>query len=216
MRGDELRRHLLWQAKTVFLDAGFEGTSMDAVARAAGTTKRTLYAHFGSKEGLFLEVVELVRSLLDAKIGAPDGLAARPPDALSLFCSRVRASFLWGPTIRTCRLGIGEAQRFSAGAAGFHDALFGTATTRIATYVAAHWRLPGETCRGVAGDLLALALEPSFTRALFGVEAVPEDWSGDAIGNPVVGAATVEQVIASRAGRSAQALLSHAVEYAER
>ena len=203
MRGDELRRHLLWQAKTVFLDAGFEGTSMDAVAKAAGTTKRTLYAHFRSKEGLFLEVVELVRSLLDTKIGTPDALAAQPPEALLLFCGRVRASFLWGPTIRTCRLGIGEAQRFPAGAAGFHDALFGTATTRIAAYVAAHWRLPSAICRDVAGDLLALALEPSFTRALFGVEAVPEEWGGDAIGNPVVCTATIEQVIASRAGCSA-------------
>ena len=62
-RGDKLREHILWTAKDVFLEMGFERASMDVVAGRAETSKRTLYAHFESKEKLFLAVIELVRGL---------------------------------------------------------------------------------------------------------------------------------------------------------
>lgn len=48
---------VLGAAKTVFLRDGYEPTSMDAVAREAGVSKATLYAHFTSKENLFAAVV---------------------------------------------------------------------------------------------------------------------------------------------------------------
>src|SRR5580698_6907535 len=49
-RGDTLREHILWTAKEVFLEMGFERASMDVVANRAQTSKRSLYAHFQSKE----------------------------------------------------------------------------------------------------------------------------------------------------------------------
>jgi len=50
---------VLSAAKTVFLRDGYEPTSMDAVAREAGVSKATLYAHFSGKEKLFAAVVAL-------------------------------------------------------------------------------------------------------------------------------------------------------------
>jgi AcrR family transcriptional regulator len=41
----------------IFLEYGFEATSMEAVARAAGITKRTLYARYQNKDVLFADVV---------------------------------------------------------------------------------------------------------------------------------------------------------------
>ena len=35
------------------MEQGYAGTSMDAVASAAGVSKLTVYSHFGDKEGLF-------------------------------------------------------------------------------------------------------------------------------------------------------------------
>ena len=198
LRGEELRRHLLWQAKNVFLDLGFERASMDAIAGRAGTTKRTLYAHFDSKERLFLAVVDLVRGLLEAKIGLPDDLADDSTEALSLFCNRVRASVLWGPTIRTCRLGIGEAARFPEGAAGFYEALFGATIKHAADYVHHRFDMPAAPSRTVAGELVSLALEPSFTRALFGVDDVPEDWREPSATHRAVGCDIVRRVLQSR------------------
>jgi AcrR family transcriptional regulator len=62
-RGDKLREHILWTAKDVFLELGFERASMDVVAARAATSKRSLYAHFESKDKLFLAVVDIAREL---------------------------------------------------------------------------------------------------------------------------------------------------------
>ena len=67
-RGDKLREHILWTAKDVFLEMGFERASMDVVASRAETSKRSLYAHFNSKEKLYLAVIDLVRGLFLSKL----------------------------------------------------------------------------------------------------------------------------------------------------
>lgn len=49
---------VLEAAERAFLESGFAGTSMDAVALAAGVSKRTVYSNFGSKHTLFAEVIK--------------------------------------------------------------------------------------------------------------------------------------------------------------
>jgi AcrR family transcriptional regulator len=52
--GPERRRpEVLDAALKLFLEGGYQGTSMDAVARAAGVTKPVVYACFDSKDQLF-------------------------------------------------------------------------------------------------------------------------------------------------------------------
>ena len=53
----ERRRQLLEVALDAFSAGGFHGTSMDDVAAAAGVTKPVLYQHFGSKRGLYVELL---------------------------------------------------------------------------------------------------------------------------------------------------------------
>src|ERR1700737_5539145 len=48
---------ILAAAKRSFLAAGFGAVSMDAIAREAGASKATLYAHFAGKEELFGAVI---------------------------------------------------------------------------------------------------------------------------------------------------------------
>jgi AcrR family transcriptional regulator len=48
-----VREHAL----ELFLERGFEGTTMDAIAEAAGTTKASLYARYAGKEALFQKVL---------------------------------------------------------------------------------------------------------------------------------------------------------------
>ena len=57
--GPERRRpFVLDAAYELFLDNGFEGTSMDAVAAAAGVSKPVVYACFGSKDELFTAMLD--------------------------------------------------------------------------------------------------------------------------------------------------------------
>ena len=54
----EKRAGILEAAKDLFLARGFEATSMDAVAQAAGVSKLTVYNHFQDKDTLFLSAVK--------------------------------------------------------------------------------------------------------------------------------------------------------------
>ncbi len=56
-RGEKRREEIAEVAERVFLELGFNETTMQIVASRAGASKETLYRHFGSKEGLFSEVV---------------------------------------------------------------------------------------------------------------------------------------------------------------
>src|SRR5207302_6134853 len=49
---------VLRAARRAFLASGFGAVSMDTIAREAGVSKATVYAHFGSKEELFGAVIE--------------------------------------------------------------------------------------------------------------------------------------------------------------
>lgn len=56
-RDTEKNRAILAAASDLFLEQGFDGTSMDGIARRAGVSKQTVYSHFSSKEQLFGEAV---------------------------------------------------------------------------------------------------------------------------------------------------------------
>jgi AcrR family transcriptional regulator len=57
-RRDETRERLLAAAATVFAQRGVEGASVDAIAAAADRTSGSLYAHFGNKEGLLVDLLD--------------------------------------------------------------------------------------------------------------------------------------------------------------
>ena len=73
-------------ALALFLRDGYARTSVDAVAREAGVSKRTVYDYYGDKQRLFLDVIartqadheDHFRALLDATLpaDAPDLEAA--------------------------------------------------------------------------------------------------------------------------------------------
>jgi AcrR family transcriptional regulator len=54
----ETRERMVDAAYTLFYQSGFVRTGVDAVAEAAGITKRTLYQHFPSKDALIEAVLE--------------------------------------------------------------------------------------------------------------------------------------------------------------
>jgi AcrR family transcriptional regulator len=51
--GSAKRRQIMEGARTVFLASGFDGASMNDIARVSGVSKGTLYVYFESKEQLF-------------------------------------------------------------------------------------------------------------------------------------------------------------------
>jgi len=59
---------ILTVATHEFADKGLTGARIDAIAAATRTSKRMIYYYFGSKEGLFIEVLETIyRRMNDAE-----------------------------------------------------------------------------------------------------------------------------------------------------
>jgi len=94
-RGDGGRRErLLEMATAEFAAKGLAGARVDAIARAARSNKQLVYYYFGSKLGLYTEVIGRVGP------AAHDELFADSDDDGRTLAERVRrrARHAWGPT----------------------------------------------------------------------------------------------------------------------
>jgi TetR/AcrR family transcriptional regulator, mexJK operon transcriptional repressor len=67
-RGKTRRREILVEAARIFLRDGLDRTSMDVIATEAGTSKATLYRHFGDRHGLVVAVVEYLCEYFTADV----------------------------------------------------------------------------------------------------------------------------------------------------
>ncbi len=181
MRGDKLREHILWAAKDVFLEMGFERASMDEVAARAKTSKRTLYAHFENKEKLYLACVDLVRGMFLGKLKTPGEYPGSPAQALTMFCGRYLEMLLYAPTIKMCRMSMAEASRFPEGSARYFDVIFTTPREELGAYLKETFKLSAKAGAEAAQELLSRVLDPRFQRALFGLEKPLEIICAEAI-----------------------------------
>ena len=169
-RGDQLREHILWVAKSVFLEMGFERASMDLVASRAETSKRSVYAHFASKEKLFLAVIELVRGLFLGELKLPEDYSPQPSEALVLFCGRYLEILIHENSIRMMRVSIAESERFREQAPAYYDVLFAQVHGRLDTYLRTTFGIPPRASAEAAERLLGQVLYPRLHRSLFGLD----------------------------------------------
>jgi AcrR family transcriptional regulator len=74
MTGQERRAQLLDVGRSVFATHGYEGASIEEIAKRARITKPVVYEHFGGKEGLYAVIVDReVRKLVDLISAALEG-----------------------------------------------------------------------------------------------------------------------------------------------
>ena len=198
-RGDQLRDHILWTAKDVFLEQGFERTSMDVVASRAETSKRSLYAHFESKEKLFLAVINLVRGLFLGRLGMPGDYPGRPADVLAAFCGRYLEILLYEGSIQMMRLSMAESTRFPEGAAEYFGVVFAEVHTRLSAYLEATFAVSAKSGGELARKLLGQILHPRLPRALFGLDKLATSFDPDAL-SPNFDLSQVREAVADVVG----------------
>jgi TetR/AcrR family transcriptional repressor of mexJK operon len=66
------RAAIVAAANTLFLDRGYGGVTMEAVAAAAGVSKMTVYGHFHDKAALFQAVVRVISNQMVATLNGLD------------------------------------------------------------------------------------------------------------------------------------------------
>jgi AcrR family transcriptional regulator len=134
-RSEQKRRAIIEAATAAFLDRGYRGTSMDAIADAAGVSKQTVYQHFGDKQRLFLELIAAtVQTASDPVYDEVRRLAdsGRLEHDLSDLARRLLTLVLQPTMMRLRRLVIGEARRFPELGRAFYELGPGRTITALA------------------------------------------------------------------------------------
>jgi AcrR family transcriptional regulator len=176
---DERRDRIAWAAKRVFLEKGFDASSMDDVAEKAGTTKPTVYAHFKSKDELFSAVVELIKNLFLGKLGSPEVWADEPVEAVALFCGRFLELVCWRDAVGYQRVALTVAGRSPGSARAVYDTVFAEACRVLAAYLRTR-KLSRRPERN-AELLLAATTGSAVIRHLYGVDEPSPDLPDDKI-----------------------------------
>jgi TetR/AcrR family transcriptional regulator, mexJK operon transcriptional repressor len=103
---------ILAAAKRTFLASGFGAVSMDAIAREAGASKATVYAHFGSKEELFGAVIERECEQYFTRFSAGELDPRDVRASLTVLGRRFLELILSSDAIALHRIILGEVTRF--------------------------------------------------------------------------------------------------------
>lgn len=96
----ERRASLLRHAERTFAQGGWDGTSIDQIAAAAGVSAPVLYDHFASKQALFLELVDVhlarLMQSIEGRVVAAEGVDGKLRASIEGFFSFVEDDrFAW-------------------------------------------------------------------------------------------------------------------------
>lgn len=187
----ELKREQILQgALQIFLQEGYEGTSMDRVAAAAGVSKITIYKHFRDKQGVFTALVERVTAQRFQAVFGELSFAEAPETVLRhLAQNLLNMMAIDEEYIAFLRLIIGESGRFPELAQLFIRALPQKVWTLLGNYFAAHPELhlsdPEATARIFMGSLMSYVLTQKILHGQ-AIAPMPPDLMIDCLVNTLI------------------------------
>ncbi|NYZ11466.1 TetR/AcrR family transcriptional regulator [Azospirillum sp. RWY-5-1] len=169
---------ILDAAVRLFLDSGFGNVSMDMVARAAGVSKATLYAHFRSKDELFAAMMaQRCDGLMDG-MGC-EALCGMPvAEALTVIARRFFTLLLSPKTLAVHRVVLAESHRFPELARAFYESGPAVAIGRLSAFLAdadRRGRLTVPDSELAAEQFLGMLKSHLHLRLLLGMEQVPDE-----------------------------------------
>ncbi len=135
-RSDRKRRMLILAATALFLDKGYDGTSMDDIAAKAMVSKPTVYKYFSDKEQLFAEIVHATTDQtadLVCVIAETLGNHADIDTGLTVLARRFIHALMQPQLLRLRRLVIANAGRFPDVGRSWYEQGFERVLTTLAT-----------------------------------------------------------------------------------
>jgi AcrR family transcriptional regulator len=130
---------ILRMAIPTFVERGYEKASMDEVAARASTTKRTVYAHYRSKDGLFRAALAKAVEMFLSELPRLDA-TADPTSELERFAVRFTEMCTWRGAVSLQRVVIAEAGRFPDLGAMLHRDVIQRTERLVADYLS-HFRM---------------------------------------------------------------------------
>jgi TetR/AcrR family transcriptional repressor of nem operon len=93
------------RAMQAFWAKGFEATSLDDLCAATGLGRSSLYAAFGDKQGLYLDVLARYEAAAVSRIDAAISGSASPRAGIVAFVHKIVDDIVAGPGRRGCFIG---------------------------------------------------------------------------------------------------------------
>ena len=161
-------------AREIFMADGYEGASVDTIARAAGVSKATLYSYFPDKRLLFMEVArcECCRQA-DEAVEVMD-LTAPPRRVLTEAAARIVNFVLSDFGMGVFRICVAESDRFPELGREFYDSGPGLVRERMSGYLrdaAGRGELRIEDFDLAADQFAELCKADLFPRVIFSVQS---------------------------------------------
>jgi TetR/AcrR family transcriptional regulator, mexJK operon transcriptional repressor len=165
-------------AASMFMERGFEGTSIDAVAEAAGIGKATLYARYKDKGELFAAVLQrkIDRWLAETET-AEEAATGRIEDVLLALARRTIAGALTPEAVAISRIVMAESARFPGLAKRMHEQGWQCSNAAVAALLERFARAGQIEVEDtiVAADLfLSLVIGRQTRMAMLGIETDPD------------------------------------------
>ncbi len=167
---------ILDAASTLFLERGFDGASLDAVAHMAGVSKTTIYARFGDKEALFRATLRRkCETMVPTDSFDPD--PARPMrETLILIATRIVDLVTSDDAIGLHRMIVAQSAHSARMAELFFDTAVMPLTQRLNDWMTAQaecGRLRLDDPEGMAWRFLGAVKGEAHLRAAIGLPAPP-------------------------------------------
>lgn len=163
-------------AREVFLQEGYEGASVDVIARVAGVSKATLYSYFPDKRHLFVEVATR-ECRRQARVAIETIDTARPPaEVLFEAAERLMGFVLSDLGCAVFRIVVAEAERFPELGREYWESGPGQVRRILGSYLAeavARGELAICDIPMAADQFAELCKADLFTRRLMGVADPP-------------------------------------------
>lgn len=115
------QRDIAEAATRLFIAQGYAAVSMDAIARAAGVSKATLYSYFASKERLFANLVGVACSRSGSVLGELADGGADLRATLTELADRALRFMLAEPSLAIYRVVMAETARFPELGRAFYE-----------------------------------------------------------------------------------------------
>lgn len=161
-------------ARRVFLADGFEGASVDDIARAAGVSKATLYSYFPDKRLLFMEMATNECTLMADQVIAQIDDTRPVREMLCLTARHVTAFLLSDFAQQMFRICVAERERFPELARAFYASGPDMGRKRIAEFLrcaAARGEVRIDDFDMAAEQFSELCKTQLWTRAVFGIQS---------------------------------------------
>lgn len=172
------RRQVLDGARKVFLADGFDGASMNEIARVAGVSKGTLYVYFDSKEELF---AALIREEKRGQAEQLCGFVGSEPDlksALNGVGLRLLELLLRPNSINHFRTVLAVGAKFPSVGRAFYESGPEFGIKRLAEFLKTrveNGELVIEDTETAAIHFIEMCKAPHVMKAVLGVSSRPTD-----------------------------------------